>query len=143
MGRAMQNPLLELSRPIPFDLIREEQIEPAVRTLLAEATAAIDAVAASPGPHSYESTLGALERSSERLELVMSLVEHLESVSTTPALRAAYNAVLPDVSALWSSIPLNPGLWRVLNEFSVSAEAAALEPTRRRFLDKTLADFRR
>ncbi|HWZ89392.1 MAG TPA: M3 family metallopeptidase, partial [Polyangiaceae bacterium] len=139
----MPNPLLELSRPIPFDQIREEHIEPAVRALLAEATAAIDVVATSPGPHSYESTLGALERSSEKLELVMSLVEHLESVSTTPALRAAYNAVLPDVSALWSSIPLNPGLWRVLNEFSGTAEAAALEPTRRRFLDKTLADFRR
>jgi oligopeptidase A len=139
----MQNPLLELSRPIPFDQIREEHIEPAVRDLLAEATAAFDAIAQSPGPHSYESTLGALERASERLELVMSLVEHLESVSTTPALRSAYNAVLPDVSALWSSIPLNPGLWRVLNEFSATAEAAALDPVRRRFLDKSLADFRR
>jgi oligopeptidase A len=64
-------------------------------------------------------------------------------VSTTPALREAYNAVLPDVSALWSSIPLNAGLWRVLNEFSKTPEAAALEPTRRRFLDKSLADFRR
>ena len=73
----------------------------------------------------------------------MSLIEHLESVATTPALREAYNAVLPDVSALWSSIPLNPGLWRVLNEFSKTAEAAELEPTRRRFLDKSLADFRR
>jgi oligopeptidase A len=139
----MSNPLLELSRPIPFDQIREEHIEPAVRTLLAEATAAFDVIAANPGPHSYESTLGALERASERLELVMSLVEHLESVSTTPALRAAYNAVLPDVSALWSSIPLNPGLWRVLNEFSQTSEASALDPVRRRFLDKSLADFRR
>jgi oligopeptidase A len=139
----MSNPLLELSRPIPFDQIREEHIEPAVRSLLAEATAAFDAIAANPGPHSYESTLGALERASERLELVMSLVEHLESVSTTPALRAAYNAVLPDVSALWSSIPLNPGLWRVLNEFSQTSEASALDPVRRRFLDKSLADFRR
>ncbi len=64
-------------------------------------------------------------------------------MSTTPALREAYNAVLPDVSALWSSIPLNAGLWRVLNEFSKTPEAAALEPTRRRFLDKSLADFRR
>src|SRR5450755_881011 len=139
----MQNPLLELPFPIPFDQIREEHIEPAVRALLAETTLAIDAVAAHPGPHSYDSTLGALERSSEKLEVVMSLVEHLESVSTTPALREAYNAVLPDVSALWSSIPLNPGLWRVLSEFALTSEASALDPTRRRFLDKTLADFRR
>ncbi len=139
----MENPLLNPTFPIPFDAIREEHMEPAVRALLAEANAAVDAVAASPGPYTYESTLGALERASERLELAMSLVEHLESVSTTPALREAYNAVLPDVSALWSSIPLNPGLWHALDEFSKTSEAAALEPTRRRFLDKSLADFRR
>jgi oligopeptidase A len=139
----MENPLLDLACPIPFDRIREEHVEPAVRALLAEAESAIDAVAAGTVPHSYESTLGALERASERLELVMSVVEHLEGVSTTPALREAYNAVLPDVTAFWSSIPLNVGLFRVLNEFSNTAEARALPPTRRRFLDKTLTDFRR
>ncbi|HYQ00156.1 MAG TPA: M3 family metallopeptidase [Polyangiaceae bacterium] len=139
----MQNPLLDLTFPVPFDAIREEHIEPAVRTRLAEAHAAVDAIAGSAGPFSYESTLGALERASEQLELVMSLVEHLESVSTTTALRDAYNAVLPDVSAFGSSIPLNAGLWRVLNEFSKTPEAAALDPVRRRLLDNTLADFRR
>jgi oligopeptidase A len=139
----MENPLLQPTFPVPFDAIREQYMEPAVRALLAEANAAVDAIAASPGPYTYDSTLGALERSSEKLEFTMSLIEHLESVATTPTLREAYNAVLPDVSALWSSIPLNPGLWRALNEFSKTPEAAALEPTRRRFLDKSLADFRR
>jgi len=139
----MQNPLLALTFPIPFDAIREEHIEPAVRELLAEEHAALDAIAASTGPFSYDSTLGALERASEKLEIVMSLVEHLEGVSTTDALRAAYNGVLPEVSALSSSIPLNPGLWRVLNEFEKTPEAAELDPVRRRLLDNTLADFRR
>src|SRR5450432_354561 len=119
----MQNPLLSLTFPIPFDAIREEHIQPAVRSLISETQAAIDTVAANAGPYTYETTLGALERSSEKLETVMSVVEHLESVSTTPALREAYNAVLPDVSALWSSIPLNAGLFRVLNEFSNTEEA--------------------
>jgi len=139
----MENPLLNPTFPIPFDAIREEHMVPAVRALLAETSAAIDAVATNPGPYTYESTLGALERSSEKLELAMSLIEHLESVSTTPALREAYNTVLPEVSALWSSIPLNPGLWHALDEFSKTSEATALEPTRKRFLTKTLADFRR
>ena len=139
----MQNPLLDLTFPVPFDAIREEHMEPAVRQLLGEASAAVDAVASNAGPFTYESTLGALERASEKLEVVMSLVEHLESVSTTPALREAYNAVLPEVSALWSSIPLNPGLWRVLSEFAKTSEATALDPVRSRFLAKSLADFRR
>lgn len=139
----MQNPLLDLTFPVPFDAIREEHIEPAVRTRLAEAHAAVGAIAESSGPFSYESTLGALERASEPLDLVMSLVEHLEGVNTTPALREAYNAVLPDVSAFGSSIPLNAGLWRALNAFSKTPEATALDPIRRRLLDNTLADFRR
>ncbi|MEI9938535.1 MAG: M3 family metallopeptidase [Pseudomonadota bacterium] len=139
----MQNPLLDLTFPIPFDAIREEHIEPAVRTRLAEAHEAIDAIAASTGPFSYESTLGALENASEKLDLVMSLVEHLEGVSTTPSLRAAYNAVLPDVSAFGSGIPLNPGLWRALSEFEKTSEAANLDPIRRRLMETTLADFRR
>ena len=139
----MQNPLLDLTFPVPFDAIREEHIEPAVRTRLSQAHAAVAAIAENSGPFSYESTLGALERASEPLEVVMSLVEHLESVSTTPALREAYNAVLPEVSAFGSSIPLNAGLWRALNGFANTPEAAALDPVRRRLLDTTLADFRR
>ena len=139
----MQNPLLDLTFPVPFDTIREAHIEPAIRTLLAESTAAIQAIASHAGPFTYESTLGALERSTEKLDIAMGVVEHLEGVATTPALREAYNAVLPDYSSLGSSIPLDPGLWRVLSEFAKTSEAAALEPTRRRFLDKTLADFRR
>ncbi len=139
----MENPLLHPTFPIPFDAIREAHMEPAVRALLAEANAAVDAVAANQGPYTYDNTLGALERTSEKLELAMSLIEHLEGVATTPALREAYNTVLPDVSALWSSIPLNPGLWRVMTEFAKTSEAAALDATRRRFLDKSLADFRR
>ena len=42
----------------------------------------------------------------------MGVVRHLESVATYPELRAAYNAVQPEVSAFYSGIPLNAGLWR-------------------------------
>jgi len=42
----MQNPLLDLTFPVPFDAIRVEHIEPAVRTRLAEAQTAVDAIAA-------------------------------------------------------------------------------------------------
>src|SRR6478609_7605475 len=94
-------------------------------------------------PRSYAQTLGALESATEQLELSMSIVEHLESVATTPALRDAYNQIMPRVSAFWSSIALREGLYRALVELSETPEAATLDATRRRLLDKTLADFRR
>src|SRR5260221_6278335 len=73
----------------------------------------------------------------------MNVVGHLEAVASTPELRAAYNAVRPTVSAFFASIPLRPGLWRVLREYAGAAEAGVLSGARRRFLQKTVDDFRR
>jgi len=137
----MENPLLSASLDVPFDRIKPEHVEPAVKELLARSEAALDAIeAASP---SYQNTLAALEAATEQLELSMGIVEHLESVATTPELRDAYNAVLPSVSAFWSSVALRDGLYRALVALEGSAEAASLDETRKRLLKKTLADFRR
>jgi oligopeptidase A len=116
-------------------------VVPAVRELIAGAEARLAAITAERP--TYEATLGELEASTERLELAVGLVEHLESVATTPGLREAYNAILPDVTAFWSSIALRENVWQALLAFSRTEEASTLDPTRRRLLDKTLADFRR
>ncbi len=137
----MENPLLSVSLDVPFDRIEAKHVQPAIDRLLAEAEVALDAI--ERAPRTYDGVLGALERATEQLELSMGVVEHLESVATTPELRDAYNAVLPGVSAFWSSISLRDGLYRALVELSTTPEAATLEPTRKRLLHKTLADFRR
>lgn len=137
----MENPLLTVQLEVPFDRIRAEHVEPAITELIRRAEAALDAI--EQAPRTYEATLGAMESATAQLELSMSIVSHLESVATTPELRAAYTAVLPAVSAFWSSFALREGLYRALVELSRTPEADALDPTRRRFLDKTLANFRR
>src|SRR6185369_16951452 len=95
------NPLLEISFRVPFDQIKASDVEPAIDQLLADAAARLDATIASPKP------LLALDRMTEKLDYAMSVVRHLESVATTPELRAAFNAVQPKVSAFYSSLPLN------------------------------------
>jgi oligopeptidase A len=146
MSSLADNPLLSLTDPLPFDRIRGEHVEPAVTALLAEARARLDALAASGErgeARTYDNTLGALEAIGERLELALGVVGHLEAVETTPALRAAYNAVQPEVSTFYSSLSLSAGVWAALKAYAATPEAAALTGTRRRFLDKTIADFRR
>ena len=139
----MANPLLELSSiRIPFDAIEAEHVRPAVRALLTEARTAVEAVGRET-ELTYARTLGALEEATERLELAMGVVSHLESVATTPALREAYNEIRPEVSAFYSAIPLDPKLYAVLDAYEKTDEAAALDPIRRRHVDKTLDDFRR
>ena len=126
---------------IPFDRIRAGHVEPAVAELLAQARARLNAIAAEPGPRTYRNTMGALDRFTEPLDYAMSVVGHLESVATYPELRAAYNAVQPEVSAFHSGIPLNHGLWQGILTFASTAEGQAATGERRRFLDKTIESF--
>ncbi|MCB9600568.1 MAG: M3 family metallopeptidase [Sandaracinus sp.] len=138
-----ENPLLHLSFDLPFDRIEAPHVEPAVDELLDRARAALDAIVADTSPRTYASTLGALEHATSDLGTVMTIVGHLESVATTPELRAAYDAVQPKVSAFYSGIALNEGLYRALVAFSETDEARALTGPKARLLEKTLRDFRR
>jgi oligopeptidase A len=85
----------------------------------------------------------AYEDITERLEYAMSVVRHLESVATYPELRAAYNAVQPAVSEFESNILLHEGLWTAIQRYAATAEAKSLTGTKRRFLEKTIDDFKR
>ncbi|MGA2270798.1 MAG: M3 family metallopeptidase [Bryobacteraceae bacterium] len=137
------NPLLALQFRIPFDRIRAEHVEPAAAKLLRDARARLDAIAAEPGERTFENTMRALDNLSEPLDCAMAVVHHLESVATYPELRAAFNAVQPEVSAFYSGIPLNEGLWKGIQTYAATQEGAALAGEHRRFLDKTVDTFRR
>jgi len=139
----MSNPLIELGFEIPFDQIKAKHVEPAVDLLLAQSRAAIDALIASEEPRTYANTLGALEDATEQLERAMTVIDHLESVATADALRAAYNVTRPKLSSFWSELAMSEGLYRAVRTFAETGEAAALPPTEARFLKKTLDDFRR
>ena len=143
MSNSAINPLLEVRFEIPFDQIDATHVEPAAKQLIAEAQAMIDAIAEDVGPRTFENTLLALESSTEKLGFAMGVVSHLESVKTTPELRAAYNAVRPELSAFYSAISLNEKLWRQLKRYAETDEAQALTGLQARFLKKTLEDFRR
>jgi oligopeptidase A len=84
-----------------------------------------------------------LDKLGERLDYAVGITRHLEAVATTPELRAAYNAVQPPVSEFYSSLPLNQALWRAVQTYATSEEARNLSGTRKRFLEKTVDNFRR
>ncbi|HET8547786.1 MAG TPA: M3 family metallopeptidase [Bryobacteraceae bacterium] len=139
----MTNPLLELAFEIPFDQIRAEHVEPGIDALLEEARARQQALAASTGPRTFENTIAALDDMTHGLDTAANVVRHLEDVTTTPELRAAWNRVQPRIAEFRSRIPLDAGLWRVLSEYAEAPEAKSLTGPRRRFLHKTLDIFRR
>jgi oligopeptidase A len=131
------NPLLQISFRVPFGQIQAAQVEPAIDELLADAGRRLNETIASPEP------LHALDTMTERLEYAMNVVRHLESVATTPELRAAFNAVQPKVSAFYSSLPLNEGLWNAIQRYASTAEARSLTGAMKRYLTKTIDSFKR
>lgn len=140
-----KNPLLDVGADgprLPFDRITAAHVAPAIDTLLDRSRSAVRAVA-SATPSTYDDVLGALDRATEPLSRAMGLVSHLESVVTTPELRAAVNDVKPRVSEFYASIPLDAELWRALSGYAKTPDAAALTGPRKRHLDKTLDEFRR
>ncbi|MEY4701014.1 MAG: hypothetical protein RL326_1201, partial [Pseudomonadota bacterium] len=137
------NPLLHRISRIPFDAISALDIVPAIESLLVEARQELESLKNLGGIRTFENTLLALDNLGLNLNYAMSVVGHLESVATTPELRAAYNEILPKVTDFHSALTLDADLWKALRSFESSAEAEALTGARKRFLETTMASFRR
>jgi oligopeptidase A len=139
------NPLVHERFFIAFDQIDAAQVEPAIAHLLEQAEAELQAIVALPAgeTRTTANTLHAFEELGRGLEWAMGVVGHLESVATTPELRAAYEAVQPKVSLFSSRVYQDPGLYAALREFAATPEAQQLDPTHARLLRKLLDAFRR
>jgi oligopeptidase A len=139
----MSNPLVSVAHPLPFDRIEAGLVPEALTNLVAEAQVAIGRIADDGSPVGWDNSMAALETATEQLEIATSVVEHLESVATTPELRRVYMETLPMTTAFWTSIPLNAGLYRRLEALAGSPAKSELVPVRRRLLEKTLDEFKR
>ncbi|MBV8864506.1 MAG: M3 family metallopeptidase [Acidobacteriaceae bacterium] len=137
------NPLLNGRPPIQFDRVKAEHVEPAIHNLLSEMKQRLTDISSESIPRTYGNILLTLDQFTEPLDFAMSVVRHLESVSTYPELRAAYNAIQAPVSLFYSSIPLNAELWSAVKQVEQNTNPGQLAPVHRRFLNKTVSGFRR
>lgn len=137
------NPLQSLTPPFDFASIEPKQIVTGIDLLIEEGERNLEALRTSTEPRTFANTLLALETATLGLDVAIGVVRHLESVVTTPDLRAAYNAVQPKVAAFYSAIPLDERIWAQLKAYSETEEARSLAPVEARLLDKALMGFRR
>jgi oligopeptidase A len=135
------NPLASITVPVPWHAVKAEHVEAAVDSLLSSAQSRLDAI--HDAPRTYDATLGALDLATGELDFAMNVASHLEAVDGTSEMRAAYNKILPKVSAFGSKIMLSAPLYRAMRDLAETDDAAKYDPARARFLKKTLADFRR
>ncbi|MBI1623820.1 M3 family metallopeptidase [Comamonas suwonensis] len=107
----MSNPLLESSSLPLFDRIQPADVTPAIDTLLARASEALESVVAPDFPAQWEAISAVLDVATEKLGTAWSAVNHLNSVADTPELRAAYNEALPKVTEFWTNLGADERLY--------------------------------
>ena len=107
----MTNPLIDTAGLPLFDRIAPAHVAPALDELLADANKALETVTAADFPAQWVEIAKVLDVSTERLGLAWGAVSHLNSVSDSPELRAAYNAALPKVTEFWTRLGADERLY--------------------------------
>ena len=89
------------------------------------------------GKMNFDSVVIGLDDATRPLNEAWGLVQHLDSLCNSPALREAHNAMLTQVSSFFAKIPLNDHLWDLLETYSITEEARSLPPIKKRALFDT------
>ena len=135
------NPLLDPGALPAFAAVRPEHVTPAIDALLAEADAALERAVTRDVPADYDALSNALDVPVERLRRAWSVVNHLQSVVDTPALRAAYAENLPRVTDFMTRLGADDRLYAKYKAVQAGPAAATLAPAKRQALAHALRDF--
>ncbi len=139
----MSHPFLTPDFHIRWSTLATERVQSDIQTALDQAAANLDTyLAQDRGRMTFESVVLGLDETTRQLNEAWGLVQHLDSLCNSPALRAAHHQMLPAVSAFFAKIPLNADIWDLLLTYSKTEAAAQLTGIQRRALDETMDSFR-
>jgi len=136
---AETNPLLDSSIFPRFDAIQPQHIRPAVELLLREASEQLERLERE-APPSWPGLIEPLEELSDRVQRPWGVVGHLLSVCNSPELRAAHEALQPDVVRFWMRLSQSVPLYERLRELRDSTQFAALDSAQRRIVALLIRD---
>jgi oligopeptidase A len=137
------HPFLTSDFHLRWSTLDPKHIEADIEIALQQAQAGVDAVADQDrGRITFDSVIIALDEATKVLDDSWSIVDHLDSLADSEALREAHGKMLPKVSAFSAKIPLNAHLWDLIETYSKTDEAKALTGVRARCLKETMARFR-
>jgi oligopeptidase A len=136
------NPLLDFSGLPRFDAIRPAHVTPAVETLLEDARATVERVAADPGPATWDRVAEPIADTLDRLDRAWSAVAYLNAVVNTPELRDVYNANQPKLVAFHTDMAQDLRLYAKYRALRDAPAFAALDPAQRKLIDNELRDFK-
>lgn len=141
----MQNPFLETyhtpHETVPFDKIKVEHFEPAIREGMAREDEEIAAIINNPEQPTFSNTIVALERSGEILERTTTVLFNLMSSETNDELENIAERLMPELTDHSNNIGLNEKLFARVKQVYESRESLTLTAEEARLLQNTYDGF--
>lgn len=113
-----------------------------IETILQENREAVDRLVAE-GDFTWQGLMHPLEVMENRLSKALSPVGHLHHVTSTDEWRAAYENLLPHLSAYSSDMGQHEGLYRAIKAVKEGSEFATLSPAQQKTITDSLRAFER
>ena len=130
------NPFFSTYDLTPFQLIRNEHFEPAIRQGITEQMAEIDAIVSNPEVPTFANTILALEESGALLDKVTTVMYNLLSAHTNDELETLAQEMSPILSEHSSNIMLNEALYQRVKTV-MESNLSDLNEEERMLLEKT------
>ena len=135
------NPLLNLGDQLPdFASVTAEHVEPAIRSLIAEVHAGLDAFEAAPQA-TWAGTMTRIAILTEPLRLAWGVVGHLMSVRNAPELRAVHAAIQGEVVKTWVRLGQSRVLYDALITIRDGAEWKQIDAVQQRICSGEIRDM--
>ncbi|MCT8330693.1 M3 family metallopeptidase [Albidovulum sediminis] len=125
----------------PFATLRDADFAPAFEAALAEARAAVAAIAENAEAPTFANTVEALEMSQETLSRVAGVFYNLVGADSTSEREALQRDLAPKMAAFASEVTMNPALFARVETLWQARDALGLSEERARVLDLTRRRF--
>lgn len=148
------NPLLDFAGLPKFHAITPDIVKPAIEELIADAERVVAQVMAADASPTWASVVTPIDDVTEKLGRAWGVVGHLNAVVNSPALRDAYNGMLPTITQFWTQLSQNEALFAKYKQIRASSDTfaangtpvgdfgGALTAAQIRSLDNEIRDFR-
>lgn len=141
----MSNPLANYAEFAPYSEIQAKDILPALEEAVQESQKVLNNILASwrnGEVLSFDTTLAALMKMEDITSKVWTPVENLLSLSGTDEIREEAEKARPKLIEFYNEYSLNPDVYRMIKDYSLTEEASKLDGERKRHLENTLIEFK-
>ncbi len=127
----------------PFDLIGNDDYEPAYQEGMRLRLQEMNAIADNPAPPTFDNTIVAMERAGRLLARVSSVFDNLTGANTNPEMEALDLKLAPQLAAHTDAVLLNPKLFERVQAVYDKRAASGLDAEAIRLVERYRTDFMR